>query len=336
MKKYVWIAVVLSSGLLYQNCGSGFKSMGELGAQSSSSVDLDFTVTADPALQQSSLQILSVKCATCHQDIASGNVGQILDVKYNISTGLLTPGDPTKGRLIGSIEDNSMPTGAVKVTAAELQTLKSWISSIRVTGVQPPPPAPVLNLPAGKTVNSDPVLYTQAFKIVNINCAGCHNSAALGGIAEILKVDQLVSTGLVKPGDPTKGRLIGSIEDGTMPKGAASVSAADLLILKNWITSMQIVDISPSNPAKITLPILAPTFTSISKNILEPKCVGCHGPVRADDGKRYDTYANASSRLNASANSGIPNSMPQAPYPKLTTAERAAISDWVKNGKLND
>jgi cytochrome c553 len=84
------------------------------------------------------------------------------------------------------------------------------------------------------------------------------------------------------------------------------------------------------------------TFTAISRDILVPLCLRCHGPTRADKGVRYDTYAftqktalagNVSgSKLYSTCKSG---SMPDG-GPRLTATELTNISDWITAGALNN
>lgn len=297
----------------------------------------NFSYTADAALETAALLVLQTKCASCHQDSAMGGVSQILDVKRNISLNLIYPGDSSRGRIIGSMVDGSMPTNG-PVTATEIQTVRDWINSIQITGELPPVDPNTVLLPEGKTVSSNAVLEADAMNVLNISCAGCHQNAALGGIGSILDTDSLVASGLVKPADSAVGRLIGSILDGSMPAttndGTVVVSLADQQILRNWINNLQIVDKIPNAPAKPKYqPELAPTYTSIRLNILEPKCVGCHGPSRQANNKRYDTHANAALYLR---NDGIPRSMPPTPYPDMTAAENAAISAWLNAGAPNN
>ena len=84
-------------------------------------------------------------------------------------------------------------------------------------------------------------------------------------------------------------------------------------------------------------------FSWISANILVPKCVGCHGPVKADKGVRYDTYAATiltakagnltGSKLYTTTRPG--GSMPPGST-KLSATDVQAISDWISAGALNN
>ncbi len=84
------------------------------------------------------------------------------------------------------------------------------------------------------------------------------------------------------------------------------------------------------------------TFTWIFANVLQPKCVACHGTGLALSGVRYNSYAEtiktlrtgnaSSSKLYTETNSG---SMPDGGS-KLSTTELNAIRDWINAGALNN
>lgn len=330
---FVLIASVVI--LSFQNCDAYHSGSGLLNQGSS----LDgFTLEVDQALQAQSLSILSTRCASCHDQASMGNVTRILDVNHLISTGLVTPGDPNAGRLIGSIAGGTMPPGG-GMPAAELQTIKNWVSSMRLVGNVPPPspsptPAP---LPANKTVQVNATLHTQAMNIINVNCAGCHFAGqAGGGISNILDVNHLVRTGMITVGDSTKGRLIGSIVDGTMPKGtAARVTAADLQTLRNWINSLTLVDdVGQAKPP--TRPGLSPTFTGIYANIIQPKCIGCHGPNKRDAGLNYNTYNSVFADRTDIRSECQSGGMPRSPYPVVVGEELTALNAWIQGGAPNN
>lgn len=339
------LAVVLFG---YQNCGSFHSVYGS--ASSSSGVTGNNSPTAngtggtttlqvDPTLQTQAVAILTNQCASCHENVTNGGVTQILDVNHLIATGLIVVGDPNQGQLLASIESGIMPPGGT-VAAADLQTLKNWISSMKLvssgtgtgttSSTAPPPP-----LPPGKVVNADPTLHLQAMSILNINCAGCHEGVTNGGVTGILDINNLVATGLVVAGDPTKGSLLASIENGLMPAGnGARVTAADLQTLKNWISSMTIVNASGQAPLP-TRPPLSATFTGVFTNIIQPKCFACHGPVLHDDAT-FTTYSQVANSAGDILNQCQNGNMPRAPYPALTATELSALQGWINNGKPNN
>lgn len=330
---FLAVTIVL---LGFQNCGKPSHFQREASTNSSHSVDLPpgVSLTADPVLQTQALTILQNKCASCHQTGASGGVTQILNVNHLVASGLIVAGDPAQGALMDSITSGRMPlTGSVSST--EIQILADWISSMVLTGSLPTTPT-ISPLPAGKTVTADGPLHASAMKVLNTYCAGCHQGANSGGINNVLDIKTLVRTGLVTAGNANVGRLVGAILDGSMPKGnGARVPAGDLEILRQWITSMQIVDDVGQAPLP-TRPALDATFTGLFANLIEPKCVACHGPIRNLGGKRYHTHALVSSDSSDIVEKCASGEMPRTPYPAATADELAALRAWVAAGRPNN
>lgn len=340
LKYVLLLALMIVTVIGFQNCGA-YKASSMAGSGSSSSgSSTSATLQVDQALQTQSLAILNTRCASCHQTANMGGVNQILDTAHLIASGLVVVGNSSAGRLVGSIVDGTMPPGG-GVSAADLQTIKSWIASMHYGSDAPstPPPAastPSSPLPAGKIAKADPTLHAAAIQILNVNCAGCHMGDAAQGFTDVLVLNNLVASGLVVAGDPSKGDLLGTIANGTMPQGTgARVQPADVQTLKNWISSITIVD-AAGQTAMPTRPALASTFTGVFANVIQPKCVGCHGPVLQDSGKRFDSYTLVKAGIAGIQKECKANTMPQAPYPKLTTAEMNALNAWVAGGTLNN
>lgn len=335
MKHIIGILLLAVIAIFFQNCDPYHSDLKGLNSNSNG-LHSGATLDVDQNLQNQSLSILSAKCASCHGSGASGGVSQILNVTHLIEVQLVVPGNPAQGRLIGSIADGSMPIGTL-VSGSELTTLKNWISSMRWVGTPPPSNPPSSPLPAGKVVRADSALHSQAITILNINCAGCHQGAAEGGISNILDINHLTASELLTPGDPTKGRLIGSISDGTMPKGnGANVTSGDLAILKNWINSMTIVNEDPSLPPLPARAALMPTYAGVNAHVIQPKCIGCHGPVVAKHNLNLSTYNTVKAQVSEILSECKSDKMPTAPYPVLTADELSALQTWIDSGALNN
>lgn len=219
-------------------CRSDFQVLDSAGLASAAGASGGI-VESDPVLKAQAIAILTSKCSSCHQSASMGNVTQILDLNHLVASGLLIPGEPTQGRLVHSMEGGTMPPSPAVVTPAELTTIKNWISTVKVVGPTPP----VANIPpaisVGMTVASDSGFAAQAMRVLQVNCAGCHQNDAAGGITNIMNVDHLVSKGLVVMKDPGQGRLMGSIGAGTMPAAGSrlTLSGADRVALSSWIAS---------------------------------------------------------------------------------------------------
>ncbi len=338
-KKHVLLLFLIF--LMFQNCDP-YHTVNNKQSGSSSNSPSGSVLAVDQVLQTQALSILSNKCGTCHDSAISGGVTHILDVNHLIDTQLIVPGDPNQGKLIGVIQNGSMPVGG-SVSAQELQVLKDWITSMHWvsssngtnTSNNNNNPIPVL-LPADKTVSASASLHEQAMNILNINCAGCHQGVTSGGITDILVADHLVETGLVEIGNPEGGRLIGAITDGSMPKGnGANVTSSDLATLKSWISSMTLVDKATHSPLSTRVPLTS-TFTGVFTNIIQPKCFACHGPVMSKEGLNFSTYTSVQSRASQMLNLFSLGRMPESPYLSLTNSELDAFQTWVNNGALNN
>lgn len=333
------IILVSLTLFFFQNCESHHSGDSALNSNSSNGLPPGMTLQVDQNLQAQSLSILSNYCGICHNAASNGGVTQILDVYHLIGVGLVVPGDPSKGRLIGSIQDGTMPKGGAVVTTNELITLKNWITSMKLVGTGTLPGGGVVTppaLPAGKVVRADDVLHAEAMGVLNVNCAGCHQGVVNGGIGSILDINKLVATGLVVAGDASKGRLLGAIADGTMPKGnGARVTASDVQILKNWINSMTIQDETLYPTPMPTRPALTATFTGVFANIIQPKCVACHGPVLT---KKFslDSYSLLFSHRGDVRDKCSTGEMPETPYPAVTGQEMSALQSWINSGAPNN
>jgi mono/diheme cytochrome c family protein len=336
MSRRQTLILVFISAFFFQNCEAPMHSV--MGTLPSNGALNGFTLQVDQNLQAQALAILSSNCASCHDTAINGGLTGILDVNHLVAAGYVIPGNPTGSMLITSIQSGGMPMGGA-LAAADLTTLENWIGSMKLVGngtPPPPPPPPPNPLPAGKTVQDDPTLHTQAMSILNINCAGCHQNDVNGGVTTILDVKYLVASGLVVAGDPTQGLLLSDIESGKMPAGTgARVTAADLQTLKNWIQSITIVN-DTGQPPEYQRPPLDSSFTGIFTNIIQPKCYACHGPVGNSGGIRFTSYTAVSTDATNILDSVSGGGMPGSPYPRLTSAELSALQGWINLGKPNN
>lgn len=317
-----------------QGCGPASHRTFESASGTLSSADqlpVGYSLSVDSNLQAQAIPILSNRCGACHQDVASGGISHILDVNHLVISGLIVPGDITQGRLLATISTGTMPKNS-SLPATELQTLQAWVASMRLNGAIPLPADPI---PAGMIAQADPILHEKAIQILNVNCAGCHQGMSNGGLGNILDLSGLIRGGWIKAGDASQGRLLGAISDGTMPKGGgARVSTADIQSLRQWIQSVQIVTDSGQSPMPGRA-ALSPTFTGVYANIIQPKCIACHGPIKQVD-KRFDSYSSVKSNAAKILSESQTGGMPRSPYPRVTAAELTALRAWIDAGALNN
>ncbi|MCB0364572.1 MAG: hypothetical protein H6624_08915 [Bdellovibrionaceae bacterium] len=203
-------------------------------------------------------------------------------------------------------------------------------------------------------LGGDPVAQEKAMAYLQSNCLGCHGANGSGGVSNITDINHLIASGLIVPGNPTAGRLIGSMEDGSMPT-AQRASTADLQIIRDWLGSDWQAGGNGSDGSgdpggggtTPPTPALVATYDSIRANILVPKCIACHGPNKADDNVRYDTYAftlgaggykNSLNLVDPTASSFYRecNSGKMPPqnkgYQPLTPTELQVVYDWMLSG----
>ncbi|MEZ4873275.1 MAG: c-type cytochrome [Bdellovibrionales bacterium] len=180
--------------------------------------------------------------------------------------------------------------------------------------------------------------------IIASNCSGCHGASGQGGVSQIKDVAHLIQSGLIVPGDSSQGRLIGSIEDGSMPP-SGGVSSADLQTLKNWVDSFQLVSGADPLPEPEPAIPLEPTFKSIQANILIPKCVGCHRVGGERPRENYESYSQTISTGKVVPGSPgesemykeiISGDMPRQPYSLLTNDEIDVLRQWIAMGALDN
>jgi hypothetical protein len=181
--------------------------------------------------------------------------------------------DVIGSRLIETIETGDMPRGGAKVTAAELKTLKDWISQgAKFDGSDPNRPIAATASPAA-AMNTEPPAVSKptgketvsfSFDIAPLlvqNCVGCHIDAmqTSGGLrmdtfAQLLRGGE--SGAIVTPGRGDASLLVkklhGTAADGQrMPAGGRPPLADDsIALISKWIDEGASIDAGPSEPIK--------------------------------------------------------------------------------------
>jgi len=283
----------------------------------------------DPVLNQKAMAALA-RCVACHSNTAS--------LDSMVSSGWVIPGNADGSVLYQKVHDGTMAPGN-PLSTSDVTVVHDWIQTGMIVKSPIPSPTPTPSASASPPAGSS-ALAQKAFAVLQTNCAGCHGqgSVASGGIDYILDFQKLIANNLAIPGNAAASPIYVDISGGTMPPGG-KLSASDIQTVFDWIQS----DLTSGGPQPMPSAIpLAPTFTSISANILLPKCAGCHGATTADEGVRYDTYTNTlrtvtkgapgSSKLYTVCRGG---DMPQG-APNLSAAELQTISDWITGGAPNN
>ena len=200
--------------------------------------------------------------------------------------------------------------------------------------------------PQGSGGSGDASLALQglAMKVIQARCISCHNAQMpSGGVDYLTNQDALLYYRLVVPGEPELSYLYTLISDGEMPPPPDHLPASEVKAVYDWIKdgfSQPGLGVTPPTPPAT----LGPTFASINRLILQPKCLGCHNSGNSQGGVSFSSYAstmntvqpgniNASSLYTSTVRPG--GDMPRGSAP-LSSAEMSTIQTWIVNGAMNN
>lgn len=354
IKKHVKLLYIFLIGILnfalFQNCSprhKGYESAFYAGAK----LDLAFsgyTYVSGSDLEKSAMAIISKNCLSCHGFSASGGITHLENIDYMVSAGYILPGNNLGSKIYDSVSKGRMPKSNT-LSASDIKTIGDWILAMQATptdgSVVPLPsiiplPTPLVDV----TFVSNSPEELAAITILKNKCANCHDGGvASGNIGQITNVDYLVVSGQIFPGLSEQSPLFASISAGRMPLSRKPMTVTEIAAIKSWIENMSTVAMAGNNvPLPTPLPALEPTFKSISANILQPKCVYCHGPIKSEESLHYETYLGTmksvkpkvptSSKLYTECKNG---KMPEPPG-TISPAQISVIKDWITNGALDN
>lgn len=133
MKKVVkgLSALVMGGAMVvaFQNCGS--EHMAGMASNSSTSGGMDPAAFA--ALQTQALNVLSTRCASCHNGTVSGTVPDVLNITELRQGRYVIPGQPQNSPIMLAIYDRQMPPGGNMVDNQpnEVAVLRDWIQALK-------------------------------------------------------------------------------------------------------------------------------------------------------------------------------------------------------------
>lgn len=222
--------------------------------------------------------ILVGKCGRCHVTASRGgfDASSYAALMKGPPEGVVVfAGDVIGSRLIETIETGDMPRGGAKVSAAELKTLKDWITEgakfdgtdqTQLISATAPTPAPAMETkPPTITQATGKETVSFAFDVAPLlvdNCGGCHIDAmqVRGG----LRLDTFVqmmrggdSGAIITPGRGEASLLIqklrGTATDGArMPAGGRPPLSDDsIALISKWIDEGATIDADQSQPVKV-------------------------------------------------------------------------------------
>lgn len=185
-------------------------------------------------------------------------------------------------------------------------------------------------------------IEAKAINLLQSRCYACHGAAGAGGVSQINNPTALIAAGHLIPGNATGSRIYDAAVAGRMPIGSGLLTAAELLILSDWINSGAKAPTAGSVNEPVVIPLEA-KFSSLNANVFAPKCVYCHSATNAKGGVKLDTYAAIKKYITVSNATrskiyeiSVSGEMPPSPNPNLTTDELKALSDWINAGALNN
>lgn len=209
---------------------------------------------------------------------------------------------------------------------------------------------------------TDSPATTNALKILEENCFGCHgaNGVALGGLSNITDKNLLINSGMIIPGQPDQSPLLRRLSDQgnpMPPRPAPPLSNQQIQALRNWVVALASTPppaptspnpslptppstpITPAPPAPATAPS---TVSADAIQILKQECGSCHGPGGLGLGGLTTITDATYLIINGHIKPGNPaqsrliirskdtvNPMPPAPAAHLTAVQIKILEDWV-------
>jgi mono/diheme cytochrome c family protein len=86
----------------------------------------------------------------------------------------------------------------------------------------------------------------QVLGMLDLNCASCHQApAALGNLDYVMDIDALITSGMVKVGDPDNSTLLLRMEQGNMPPAYITdqrPTAGDIAQVRTWIQGLGVAE----------------------------------------------------------------------------------------------
>jgi len=128
-------AVISKIKPTYQTLKTGYQQMVDAGVKMPALKELPKMSAADSDASATKVSfvkdvapILNSKCGNCHVNQKRGDFSLVTFNEISVGGGVIA-GEPETSRLIEVIESGEMPKGGGKVSKAELDVLKNWISA---------------------------------------------------------------------------------------------------------------------------------------------------------------------------------------------------------------
>ncbi len=174
----------------------------------------------------------------------------------------------------------------------------------------------------------------------------CHSSTSPAAQIDLSSYQALMKSGVVVAGKAAESSLFTSVANGSMPKRETPLSAEDVSLIREWITAGATELDLETAPTPSTL---TPTYTWISKNILERKCIVCHNTAKPRAKVDLSSYEKLMASVGNNKRPIVPGNpeestvfieMHEQKMPpqgkKFSDVETDALRVWIVNGAKND
>lgn len=200
-------------------------------------------------------------------------------------------------------------------------------------------PIPGPTPPYTGVCSPDTVYFTKdVLPIFSSNCAmaGCHNSVNPSENLDLSNYNGIMVD--IKAGKPNEGKIMETINDGTMPKDANPLSDAQKALLNKWI-SQGAKNNSCTESACDTSSV---KFSTHVKTIIDNNCKGCHnGTAPNGGGIDLSTYDGVKAKVTDSklwaavSHANGASAMPKGSN-QLSTCQLRTIKIWIDGGAQNN
>ena len=254
-------AVIAKIKPTYQTLKTGYQQMVDAGVKMPALAELPKESTVGSKSGGSAVEvsfvkdvapILNSKCGSCHVNQKRGEFSLLTFNEISTGGGVIA-GEPETSRLIEVIESGEMPKGGGRVSKAELDMLKNWISAgakydgenraqsiagLTAPKIMSPKEAVAVKRPMGKETVS---FALDIAPILVDNCQQCHMINRPRGSFNMANFNGLLRGGdsgaVIKPGDASSSHIIQRLRGDGVDVMPPNKKLSDELIAKvvTWI-----------------------------------------------------------------------------------------------------
>ena len=208
---------------------------------------------------------------------------------------------------------------------------------------------PILTIPADSTTSigdsstpCDPnkiYFQQQVLPILVSYCAqsGCHDAASHREGVNLTSYNSTMSTGGIRPGNPSQTKIYRTIQNGDMPpRGYTDLTQEQKDLIYNWIlqgAENLVCESACGDTTNIT-------YAASVKPIIANKCVGCHSGSSPQGGVDLSSYSAVLAQVtNGKLWGSVSHSAGYFAMPvggSLSTCELTQIQKWISQGALNN